>query len=310
MRFNKYGRELDLILLLSDNSLHTAQDLADRLDITRRNLYNYLEYLRECGFHVIKSGTAYRLDRSSPFFRRLHENIALNEGEAAFILKQLDGLERQGNMADTIRAKLTRQFNLADHSDAVLMQRINRNVTTLKAAMAQKQMVTLRNYSSPHSATVSDRIVEPFLLMNDGRDVRCHELKTHENKTFRISRMGSVELLDVPWICESQHKQVYTDLFMFSGEERHHIVLSLGQLSHNLMAEEYPAAIGSMRPDGDSGRWLFEADVVSLLGIGRFVLGLYDDIRILGDDDFRRFVHDKIDHFHSNNVQSKQENAI
>lgn len=296
MRFNKFGRELDLILLLSDNGLHSAQELADRLDITRRNLYNYLEYLRECGFIVVKSGTCYRLDRSSPFFRRLHENIALTEAEASYIVARLTDADRTDYTASSIRTKLVRQFQLADQSDPGLQQRLSRNVGVLKEAMARRCMVTLRGYSSPHSSTVSDRIVEPFLLMNDGRDIRCHELSTHQNKTFKVSRMEEVTLMDVPWICEDQHKQVYTDLFMFSGEDRHHVVLSLGQLSYNLMVEEYPAAASCMTRDEAAGRWRFEADVVSFLGIGRFVMGLFDDVRVLGDDAFRAFIRDKVNH--------------
>ena len=49
MRMDKYGRELDLILLLTDNANYTTQQLADRLGITRRNVYYYLDYLRDCG---------------------------------------------------------------------------------------------------------------------------------------------------------------------------------------------------------------------------------------------------------------------
>lgn len=39
MRMDKYGRELDLILLLTDNANYTTQQLADRLGITRLHLY-------------------------------------------------------------------------------------------------------------------------------------------------------------------------------------------------------------------------------------------------------------------------------
>ena len=78
MRLNKYGRELDLLILLTDNGNHTVQELADRLGVTRRALYYYLEYLRDSGFEVIRTGSNYRIDRSSPFFKRLHENIALS----------------------------------------------------------------------------------------------------------------------------------------------------------------------------------------------------------------------------------------
>lgn len=289
MKLDKYGRELDLILLLTDTNRYTAQQLADRLGITRRNLYNYLEYLRTCGFRLIKSGTTYRLDRGSTFFRRLHENIALTEDEAAYICKTLDAHDHDAHASRTVRAKLARQFNLADDSTPEIVSRIDRNLAQLRRAMAEELMVTLHDYSSPHSATVSDRIVEPFLLLNDNRDVRCHEIRTHTNKTFKLARIGSVELLDVPWIAQKEHRMVFTDLFMFSGEDRHRVTLSLGQLSRNLLLEEYPAAQAFLSDDGN-GRWTFSADVASMLGVGRFVLGLLHDIQVLGDDDFRAYI--------------------
>lgn len=49
---DKYGRELDLILILTENNSYTAQQIADRLGITRRNLYYYFDYLRDCGFNL------------------------------------------------------------------------------------------------------------------------------------------------------------------------------------------------------------------------------------------------------------------
>lgn len=294
MRMDKYGRELDLILLLTDNNNYTAQQLADRLGITRRNLYYYFEYLRDSGFHLIKHGTCYRLDRQSPFFRRLHENIALSDSEALFLHRLLDSTERTDHQAQAIRAKLERQFNLEGIVSPAMQRQIGRNVRRLKDAMAQKCMVTLKGYSSPHSHTVADRIVEPFLLMNGGLDVRCYEVRSHENKTFKLARMAEVELMDVPWIHEELHKEVYTDIFMFSGEDRHRVELRLGQLSRNLMLEEYPASADFLSPDGNS-HWLLRLDVVSYLGISRFVLGLYEDIDVLGDDDFLRHMRQRVE---------------
>lgn len=291
---DKYGRELDLILLLTDNASYTAQQLADRLGITRRNLYYYFDYLRDSGFQLLKTGTCYRLDRSSSFFRRLHENISLTEEEAAYICRQLDTAERGDYTSLNIRQKLSRSFHLADSANPDLLRRVNSCIATLKNAMASRRMVNIHNYSSPHSHTVSDRIVEPFLLMNDGRDVRCHEIRSHLNKTFKLSRMESVEILDVPWAFEEHHKQVYTDIFMFAGEQRFGVELRLGQLSHNLMLEEYPQSEQCMTADGDGG-WIFKTDVVSFLGIGRFVLGLFDDIEILGSNEFRSYIKRKIE---------------
>ena len=293
MRMNKYGKELDLLLLLTENHSYTAQELADRLGVTRRNLYYYLEYLRDSGFVLIKSGYRYRLDRSSPFFRRLHDNIALTRDEAIHLHRLLDSAEQHDYQALTIKAKLERQFHLEELSDPAVMRRMNRNIRQLKKAIAEKRMVTLKAYSSPHSQTVGDRIVEPFLLMNGGTDIRCHELRTHENKTYKVSRAAEIEVMDVPWICEDRHREVYTDIFGFSGEERFRVSLRLGLLSHNLLLEEHPAAEPFVTSVDDS-HWQADIDVVSYRGIGRFVLGLYDDITVRGDKGFKAYVADKI----------------
>lgn len=294
---DKYGRELDLILLLTGNSSYTAKEISERLGITRRNLYYYFDYLRRCGFRLVKNRTRYTLDRDTAFFRVLHDNIALTEDEAAYICKHLENDGEGDVMAANVKAKLARTFNLDYISDPAIQKQVNHNTALLKEAMLQKRMVAIHNYSSPHSSTVSDRIVEPFMMMDNGRDIRCHEIKSGKNKTFKISRMGSVEIMDVPWIHESEHKQAYTDIFMFCGEERHHIELRLGQLSHNLLAEEYPASIPFTTEGPQPGQWTFEADVVSFLGIGRFVIGLYDDIQIVGSDEFGEYVRNKIKAF-------------
>ena len=190
--------------------------------------------------------------------------------------------------------KLSRSYGLTDISNPEVRKTVNRNVAVLKDAIAAKRVVKLCSYSSPHSATVSDRIVEPFLLMNNGLEVRCHDLSSHTNKTFKVSRMKGVEVMDVGWMYEKEHKQVYTDVFMFSGEECRRVELRLGQLSHNLLVEEYPASESHITPDGE--RWIFAADVVSFHAVGRFVLGLYDDIEILGCDEFRAYINEKISH--------------
>ena len=292
MRLNKYGRELDLILLLTGGGSYTAQQLADKLGITRRSLYYYLEYLRDSGFLFHKSGAYYRIDRQSPFFRQLRENIVLNEGEAAFVYQMLDGLDDKNLTAQTIKSKLERYYNMGDISSPAVKRRRRRNVDTLKQAMAQRKMVVLRGYSSPHSHSVSDRIVEPFLIFNEELDVRCYEVKAQMNKTFKTSRMKSVEILDVPWVHEDLHKEIFTDIFGFSGEERIRVQLRLGQLAYNIMLEEYPDSELCITREDDS-HWLLDIDVVSMLGIGRFVMGLYADIDVLGGDELKAYIDEQ-----------------
>lgn len=193
--------------------------------------------------------------------------------------------------------KLSRAYGLADITNPEVRKTVNRNLSALKNAIAARRVVRLCSYSSPHSSTVSDRLVEPFLLMDNGQEVRCHDLGSHTNKTFKVARMKDVEMMDVEWMYEKEHKQVYTDVFMFSGEERRRVELRLGQLSHNLLVEEYPASEDCITDDG--GHWIFAADVVSFHAVGRFVLGLYDDISILGSDEFKAYVNERISRMRS-----------
>ncbi len=290
---NNHRREFDLILLLTDGGRYTAQDIADRLGITRRNLYYYFEHLRAYGFRLIKENAYYRLDRRSPFFRKLHESIALNTDEAAYLRRQLNGADKSDTMANAIKVKLERFYNLDEFTDPTTLKRSIRNVRMLKEAIMQQKIVMLCRYSSPHSKSISDRLVEPFLLMNGDGDVRCYELASEMNKTFKVSRIDNIKILDVDWLHENRHRNVFTDLFMFSGEERFHVVLQLGILSRNLLLEEYPQSADNIHEEDDR-YWRFETDVASYLGIGRFVLGLYDDIAVIADEGFKNYIQDKI----------------
>ena len=204
----------------------------------------------------------------------------------------LDGLDDKNLTAQTIKSKLERYYNMGDISSPAVKRRRRRNVDTLKQAMAQRKMVVLRGYSSPHSHSVSDRIVEPFLIFNEELDVRCYEVKAQMNKTFKTSRMKSVEILDVPWVHEDLHKEIFTDIFGFSGEERIRVQLRLGQLAYNIMLEEHPDSELCITREDDS-HWLLDIDVVSMLGIGRFVMGLYADIDVLGGDELKAYIDEQ-----------------
>ncbi len=305
METNQLSRILDLIIYLTSPGRHTAQQYADMKGMARRNVYNYLHMLADYGFHVRRDSGYYSLDPQSPFFKRLGENIPLSDTEAEYLCHTLADADKDDIMASRLRTKLARHFGLDDiATDPCISQRVNTNKATLRHAMKEERIVKICNYSSPHSHSVSDRYVEPYMFLNNGRDVRCHEIKSHINKTFKLSRMESVELLDDSWFNKHLHRQIYTDIFMFSGEERHTVTMRLGQLSHNLMIEEYPLSEPSFTPCDDGIHWMLTIDVASFLGIGRFVMGLYDDIDILGDDDFRIYINNKVEgmKLHHNNT--------
>lgn len=66
-------------------------------------------------------------------------------------------------------------------------------------------------------------------------------------------------------------------------------ILRLGRLAYNLLVEEYPASIRYITQGDDENTWIFNSYVLcNYAGIGRFAIGLSDDIDILEDDGLKK----------------------
>ena len=289
----RFGKWLDLLLAMTDGRNHTVKELAQVLGTTTRNLYYTLNVLSDYGFVVVHENLYYYLDPRSPFFQEIAKTVDFTETEALYIHGLLSAVNDSNAMVGLLRRKVERNYGLRLFMDIKFQHQVYSNQSQLEVAIKQRRCVILHNYSSPHSHSVSDRVIEPFMFLGDKSDIRAYELKSHQNKTFKVSRIGTVEVVDTPWINTSKHKEVYTDMYMFSGEEKHHVKLRFSLLAHRIMLEEYPHSKSLMTQD-DSTHWIFEADLVSYIGISRFVLGLFSDIEILEDDGLRQFLRQKI----------------
>ena len=315
MRHDKLEKEMNLMLLLTENHRYDVDAICDRIGISRRMLYYYLESFRDWGFKVEKSGKIYSLDRESPFFKHLFETINFTEEEALTMLSILNKVEGNNAIVERLRRKLDRFYDLKILSNPQVREQAAHNVSVLYDAIKRHRLVKIMGYSSPHSKSMSDRVVEPFLMMNNNNDVRCYELQSGMNKTFKVSRMTDVVMLDLEWGNEARHKQVFTDLFMFSGEERLPVKLRLDLLAYNLMIEEYPKSTdfiveealadeadgagnaddtSIVAPRKDAKHWIFSADFASYIGISRFVLGLYNHIDVLESREFKEYLIEEV----------------
>ena len=96
-------------------------------------------------------------------------------------------------------------------------------------------------------------------------------------------------MLDSPWQYAAEHRQGFTDIFRMNGEERKPVQLELGLRACNLLLEEYPLAERDLTPQGRD-RWLLKTEVANYLGVGRFVIGLLDDIRIINTPELEEYL--------------------
>lgn len=291
---NVYSEVFRLLEYLSDGQWRTMREIGERLGFSSSKTYRCVDSLRECGVELTKSGKRYRINFKSPFFQQMGANITFTDTEAEMVCRILATVDTSNTIALAAKDKLVRYYGLEAVASPEGQKEHEQKLNIINEAIVKKQMLMIKGYSSPHSQSKKDRIVEPFLVMNGGMDIRCHEISSNMNKTFKLSRMEKVELMDTPWIRESEHRKVYIDLFLFSGEKLNHLELRMGLLSHNVMLEEYPKSQRMFEQEDDT-HWILRIDVASYLGIGRFVLGLYDDIEILEGEGFKEYLAKKIE---------------
>lgn len=296
MELGVFERQLRLMVLLTQNREYTIEELCAKLDMSRRTLYRYLELFRDIGFEVIKQEGRYRLDKSSPFFKEITQLIHFTEDEALALRQVLHTLSDTDMQVRYLKRKLERIYDFGILNSIETDRLYGENLKQLYEAIKQHRQVILHDYSSANSNNVSSRLVEPFEFLNHHHEVRCFEPASGRNKSFKISRIGRVEVVDLLWCHEQKHRHVYTDLFHFSGEERTPVTLRLGRLACHILKEEYPNAAPLLQEDGEN-HWLLTIHVCSFQGIGRFVLGLLEDIEVVDSPEFMSFLTAKVEEY-------------
>lgn len=290
----KLERMLRLMKLMTGNVNYTVNDLAERLDTSYRSIYRYIETFKDAGFVVHKlDGGIYKLGKESRYFKDISQLVHFTDEEAHIVNQLIEGLDDNNMLKHNLRKKLTSVYNCTSLASSIVRGRHAGNVNRLLEAIAEHKQVVLEEYASSHTGVVRNRVVEPFGFTTNYVQAWCYEPESGMNKLFKTARIGSVEVLDVQWQHEDKHEMGYIDIFRMTGFEQYRVRLELGMLSRNLLIEEYPLSERDITPC-DNGRWLLDTMVCNYTGVGRFVLGLMDDVTIIDSPEFEAYISDNI----------------
>lgn len=295
---NKLKRALDLISMLA-NRAYTLEEICLHTDLKPRTVYRMFQSFKACGFIIDKEGAYFRISPQSLFFRRVGDRIYFSENEAITVWKLLQSVRQ--NRTPEVKAlqyKLDRLHDFGILSTSEVDERMGQNLATIYQAIKEERIVCIHDYLSTHSQQRDRRIVEPFQFLQTNNDVRCYELSSGQCKTFRVSRMGRVELIDLKWSHPQQHEYVYTDAFGFSGKEQIPVTLRLDSMAAQILIEEFPAAttaLSRLPHEGDQSA-LIDLNIVvcDYRGLGRFVLGLLDHITIVRSPRFAAYIKQRL----------------
>ena len=277
----KIERVLRLMKMMTGNTNYTVEDMAERLGTSYRSVYRYIDTFKEAGFVVHKlEGGVYRLGKESRYFKEISQLIHFTDEEAYIVNQLIEALDNTNVIKQNLRKKLTSVYNCTSLAECVVEGKNAININHLVEAIGGHKQVVLKRYASSHTGIARDRLVEPFGFTTNYVQVWCYEPESGLNKLFNTARIGSVEVLAEGWKHTKLHHEGYIDIFRITGFEQKRVQLELGMMARNLLVEEYPLASRDLTPI-DEGHWLLDTMVCDYVGIGRFVMGLADDIRIL-----------------------------
>ena len=237
----KLERLLRLMKLLTANTTYNVDQLAERLSMSRRTVYRYIDTFREAGFVIKKTGDCIRLDKESPHFRDISQLVHFTEEEAVILKNAIENIDDTNLLKQNLKRKLYSVYDNKTLADTVVRGKNAPNIRRLIEAIEEQRQAVLHGYQSPHGGEVRDRRVEPFAFTTNYVQVWCYDPEDGTNKLFKTSRIGSVSL-EGEWRHTAEHREGFIDAFRLHGNRRYRVRLELGMLAYNLLCEEYPLA--------------------------------------------------------------------
>ena len=266
----------------------TIQQLAERFDTSVRTIYRYINLLEEVEFLIEK-------DFNNRYFIVTSDDDptqTIFTIEETKVIRKLIQSTRDIPLKDSLLRKLTLNSELDSMPQLFVKVRLGKLIEELASAIKHKHQAVLKNYHSANSNEISDRLVEPIHFGDNYQSIIAFDTRDKVSKQFKLDRIGEVLEMETSFQFESQHEKKDADIFGFSTKDQKWVTLKLGMRAYLLMREEFPQALQYL--EQKENHYQFHGPVSNYEGIGRFALGLIDDLQIVGPDEFKEFVANKI----------------
>lgn len=273
----------------------SIKELEEKLGVTYRTIYRDLELLTQVGFfpEEISKGK-YVIRGLDSDVRRFEKNLQFSAEEAGILASALAAIPENHPMKRSIMEKMLAFSGMEDVLKVIIKTDISRNIEKLSQAIREKKQVTFHNYHSAHSQSIRSRKVEPYAFSADGVFVKGFEHGPNVTKTYKIERIEDVTLLQDKWKFEPFHdKETKPDIFGINGGDPWLVKLRMSMRAAHLMKEEHPLSAPHIYKE-DLKHYLFEAQVNSFIAVGRFILGLLDEIEVLEPKELKQYLDQKI----------------
>lgn len=277
-------RVLQLISILQKQPAKSIRHLSTLINATDRTVYRYLDLIKALGFELTK-------DNFNKYFiitANSEQAESFTPQEAKLISDLIQSSGKHSKLKDSILKKVFVNNQLNISANHLLKANVGKLVETLSKAIQQNKQVILKKYHSANSQTINDRLIEPIQFTDNYTSLAAYEIASGQNKYFNIERIGDVKLTNKPFAHHQQHQFKKPDAFGFGASAKtYEIKLRLNLRAYVILKEEYPAVSAYIKAEPKKqNSYVLSIAVNDVKPITRFVMGLIEDVEIIGSDEF------------------------
>lgn len=285
---HKILRVLQLISLLKREPSKSIKFIAGILESTERTVYRYLDLVKELGFDLQRDS----YNRFYIVSEDNNETVEFSNEEASLLKELLLSSGKKSNLKDSLLRKIYLKSEIVIQGNHLLNAHLGKIVSDLSKAINDNKQVVLKKYQSANSNTITDRLVEPISFTDNYTSLCAFEVETAKNKYFNIERITEIEVLQKQNEFEEHHKLDVPDAFGFTALNGlpFDIDIRLNLRAFVLLKQEYPMVVPFIKQEPKTSYYRLKTSVNNPKPIIRFVLGLLDDVEIIGSVKFKAYL--------------------
>lgn len=296
---NKFVKLANLVKLLTEGDEKTIKRLAEKMGISDREIYRAIHALEDFDFEVRKTTHSKYKITGMPFPGDVDEQDVLNLSDQEmslmnFIIRgQCFSVPGTEKVVKEYMNGVGHDFSMQTLRNVKDMENERGYLGILKLlviAMESKKTVHITDYKCGRENEIKEYVVEPYHIFDNLKSVLVFCPKKKRSFTLKISRMGCVKIRDDPWIFEELHDMDIGDIFGMHGKAEYQVHLKLTNMSEDILLEEYPRSRRYIVKIRDDPHLI--ATVHDLRAVGRFVLGLMDQIEVVGGPELKKYLSD------------------
>lgn len=296
---HKILRVLQLITLLKKEPAKSIKFISGILESTDRTVYRYLDLIKELGFDLKKDHN----NRYFIFGEDIGDEISFTNEEASLLKELLLSSGNKSKLKDNLLKKIYLKSEIVIQGNHLLNAHLGKIVSDLRNAINENKQVILKKYHSANSNTIADRVVEPINFTDNYVSLCAYEIETKENKYYNIERITEVIITDNLIENELFHQLDKLDAFGFSAKNgiSFDIEIVLNLRAYMILRQEYPLVSPFVKQEPKTSNYRLKLTINNPKPVIRFVLGLLDDVEVVGSNVFKDYLRGFVNNALDNN---------